>query len=234
MDLYTEIVRTSLICPECGKELARERSVWCASVGRHVVACTGRVGEEACQVVIAKGEPWRRQIRRVTGSIKAVIVLIATVILWMGGCAACAIGALLTCIEMHSVARYGAGLSAWASVIVMMTISASGAAAVGGWSRVLRSDGATWRRWVVFIGLTWMWMGLALLMTTAAGDLVSGRSLSAVRWVIWLAVVGLALFWWVGAALGAGARWAASLLLAMMWQRKMQRSRHMRPSRVIG
>lgn len=207
------------------------RGEWCDVVGQQVVRCVGRVGGAACEYVVARGVPRRKQVRQVTRPVLAVALLIATVLVWVGGVAACATGAFFGSIELYSTLRHGGGLSAWTAPLVLFAIGGCGAAVVGAWMRIVREDGAHWKRWVLFVLLALAWMGSELALAKGVGDMVSGRNLSGALPWLWVPVPVLALMWWAGALVGALLRWIVAWGRSVMWKRGLQRARHMRPQR---
>lgn len=230
---YTADVRRSQICPRCGCELARVRGVWNDDVGRHVVKCPGsRTGGGcACDVVVVRGVPLRKQILELIRPVMAVVLLVASVVVWTGGAAVCASGALLMCLELFSVMQYGGTVSSWSSVVMLAILSAAGAGVAGAWTGMVLKEGVTWRRWAVFVVLTCVAMLWALLTTTAIGDLVSGRGLSAVRGFVWGAVAVMSGFWWLGGGCGMLVRWVAGSSRGALWRRRLAGARQMRPIR---
>lgn len=201
------------------------RGEWCDGVARQVVRC-------GCGYVVARGEARRKQIREVTRPVLAVALLVGTLLVWAGGIVACATGAFFGSIELYSTLRHGGGLSAWTAPLALFAIGGCGAAVVGAWMRVVREDGADWKRWGVFVVLALAWLGGELALAKGVGDMVSGRNLAGALPWLWVPVPVLALMWWVGAAIGALGRWMQGLARSVLWRRRLQRARHMRPMRV--
>lgn len=212
------------------------RGVWSDVVCRYVVQCPGSrtaLGDgESCDYVVARGVPFRKQIRGVVRPVIALVLLGASVVVWVGGASVCASGTLLMCLELFSLMQYGGTVSSWSSVAVLAILSGAGAGVVGAWTGIVLKDGVTWRRWAVFIALTCVAMLWALFTTTAIGDLVSGRGLSAVRGFVLGAALVMSGFWWPGGSCGMLVRWVAGSLREMLWRRALSRGRELRPSRV--